>query len=38
VLIKEKLNQMDKDQMVFTTINFNYYSDARSLQVGSFLS
>ena len=31
--MREKLSQLDKDQVVFTTINFNYYSDSRSLQI-----
>lgn len=33
VLVKEKLTELNGDEAVSTTINFNYYTDSRTLQV-----
>jgi len=33
MLMREKLAQMDRDAFVSSTINFNYFSESKSLQV-----
>jgi len=33
VLVKEKLTSVNRDEVVSVTINFNYYTDSRTLQV-----